>query len=61
MRMCVFVGGKFACEVLKKLICIIVLTQEIAVNWSKLFEQNFLLDWVFFEKLRSVHLSINFV
>ena len=30
--MCVFVGGKFACEVLKKLIYIIVLTQEIAVN-----------------------------
>ena len=61
MRMCVFVGGKFACEVLKKLIYIIVLTQEIAVNWSKLFEQNFLLDRVFFEKLRSVHFSINFV
>ena len=36
--------------------------QEIAVNSSQPFEQNFLLDRVFFEKLSRVHFwSIDFV
>ena len=39
----------------------LMLTQEIAVNCSQLFEQNFSLDRVFFEKLSRVHLGINFV
>lgn len=39
----------------------LMLIQEIAVNCSQQFEQKFLLERVFFEKLSRVHLSINFV
>ena len=36
---------------------IIMLAQEIAGNFRQPFEQNFSLDWVFFEKLSRVHLG----